>query len=293
MPKVVFVVLHYLTYKDTIECVESIKNNINYENYKIVIVDNASNNGSFEIITNEYELEEKIFILSNKSNVGFAQGNNIGYQFAKETLKADFIIIINNDTIIRDSNFIEFIIDYHKRYGFHILGPKIISLQDQCNQNPLEIIVDNKRKVLKAILKYFILYIANIIKLEEMYKKIKKIQKVNEEKYILTKKQDESILKDVPLHGACLIFSKEYINNEKNAFYPNTFLFVEEDILYYICKKKKYNTVYYPKLTIFHKEDSSTNFLMNNENRKRRFIYKNILKSSIEFFKLMCKNDFD
>lgn len=105
MPKIIFVILHYLTYEDTIECVESITNNINYKNYEIIIVDNASKNGSYEAIEDKFRYSEKIYIIKSNKNLGFAKGNNIGYKFAKNNLNADFIITINNDTIITERLF--------------------------------------------------------------------------------------------------------------------------------------------------------------------------------------------
>ena len=46
MIDIVFVVLHYLTIDDTIECVNSIKEKCKKGNFRIVIVDNASPNNS-------------------------------------------------------------------------------------------------------------------------------------------------------------------------------------------------------------------------------------------------------
>ena len=51
MDKFVFVILHYKTEKDTIECIESIKK-LSYKNIEIVIVDNGSQNGTGENLKN-------------------------------------------------------------------------------------------------------------------------------------------------------------------------------------------------------------------------------------------------
>lgn len=47
-----FVILHYLqkSVEDTIECIESILNNIDYNDYNIVVVDNGSKDRSGEIL---------------------------------------------------------------------------------------------------------------------------------------------------------------------------------------------------------------------------------------------------
>lgn len=287
MPKVVFVILHYLTYDDTNECIKSIKSNIIYKNFNIVVIDNASNNNSFEKIEKKYGTFRDVFLLKNDKNLGFAKGNNIGYKFAKENLKANFIVVINNDTLIKDKNFLNEIIGYYNKSKFHVLGPKIISLQDNCNQNPLKYVIDNKFDLRKNIVKYFILYIVNIIKLEKIFKYLKRKIKNIEMKVVDTNISSDDILVNVPLHGSCLIFSEKYIGSMKYAFYPETFLFVEEDILYYLCQKNKFKICYFPNTYIYHKEDSSTDYFLKSNSKKRRFIYKNIIKSSIEFYKLM------
>lgn len=286
MPKAVFVILHYLTIVDTLDCIKSIKSNIKYKNYEIVVVDNASNNGSFEALKKEYKNNEKIHLIKNDKNLGFAKGNNVGYIYAKQKLNADFIFCINNDTLIKDEKFIDEIVNYYKNYGFHVLGPNIISLQDNCKQNYLKNVITTKKGVVKNIIKYSILLFMNITKIEELKKYI--LRKIKKEKVQVTEAMGEidKIVENVPLHGSCIILSKDFINLFDYAFYPETFLYVEEDILFYICKKYNLKTVYFPNVTIYHKEDSSTDFLMNTESKKRRFLYKNIIKSLLVFYKI-------
>ena len=287
MPKVVFVILHYLTAIDTLECIKSIQKNIKYKNYEIVVVDNASNNGSFEELQNEYKVSEKIHLIQNNKNIGFAKGNNVGYVYAKDKLNADFIFCINNDTIIEDEKFIDEIVNYYNKYGFHVLGPNIISLQDNCKQNYLTNVITTKKGVVKNIIKYSILLFMNVTKLEELKKYILRKIKKEKVKIVETKDRVDEITENVPLHGSCIILSKDYINMFDYAFYPETFLYVEEDILFYLCKKNNLKIVYFPNVTIYHKEDSSTDFLMNTESKKRRFLYKNILKSLLVFYKII------
>ena len=52
---ITFVILHYLTAKDTIECVNSIIDNCDIEINHIVIVDNASFNDSMALIEDKYK----------------------------------------------------------------------------------------------------------------------------------------------------------------------------------------------------------------------------------------------
>lgn len=132
------VILHYLTIDDTIECIENIlrlkTNNIALN---IIVVDNGSCNGTGLVLENKYKCNNNIKIILNSENVGFARGNNIGYKYGKEVKKSDFIICINNDIIIKDENFLLKILNSYKVFHFHCLGPKIISLKDNKNQNPV------------------------------------------------------------------------------------------------------------------------------------------------------------
>ncbi|ELC8439506.1 glycosyltransferase [Clostridium perfringens] len=294
MEKVSFVILHYMSYEDTVECIESILNNIEYSNYNIVVIDNNSTNDSGNKLIKKYKKNNLVEIVINTENLGFANGNNIGYRLAKERYKSDFIVIINNDTIIEQKDFINLIIkEYHKN-KYHLLGPDIISF-DGIHQNPqrlcglsLEDVEDMLSEVKKNYLKNKFI---DIFKIHNAGKKIKKIfKKQNEKKEITNPYFSNESLKNVQLHGACIIFSPIYIKNEVNAFYPETYMYGEEDILFYICKKKQYVTIFEPKIKILHKEDASTNYILNKEIKKRLFILKNS-KESLEILHNIMKKD--
>lgn len=68
MKKIVFVILHYQTIKDTEECINSILQNINYGNFEIVIVDNFSTDGSGQVLKDKYNnLSNMHVILNNET----------------------------------------------------------------------------------------------------------------------------------------------------------------------------------------------------------------------------------
>ena len=73
MSKFAFVILHYLTIDDTIACIDSIINNIEYDKYTIVVVDNGSENNTGKLLKNKYSGSKKIRILLNVENLGFAK----------------------------------------------------------------------------------------------------------------------------------------------------------------------------------------------------------------------------
>ena len=62
----------------------------NYSNMEIIVVDNASDDGSAELIRRSYP---SVDLVENKQNLGFGGGNNIGIRRAK----GDYVLILNND----------------------------------------------------------------------------------------------------------------------------------------------------------------------------------------------------
>ena len=52
-------------------------------------------------------------------------------------------------------------------------------------------------------------------------------------------------------------FQRNLSENMIIAFIHNTFMYNEESILNYIAKRDSLITVYFPKIKVYHKEDSS------------------------------------
>lgn len=89
---VYIIILNWKNYKHTINCFKTCQN-LNYPNFKILIVDNNSPNYSEEKIR-QYLPEAEV--LQTGKNSGYAGGNNLGIKYALER-NADFIWILNPD----------------------------------------------------------------------------------------------------------------------------------------------------------------------------------------------------
>lgn len=96
------VILNWNGYNDTSELLESLFK-ITYSNYKIIVVDNNSENDELEKLKKNYS--DKVQIIPCKENLGYAGGNNVGIKFSFEE-KADFVLLLNNDTTV-EPNFLE------------------------------------------------------------------------------------------------------------------------------------------------------------------------------------------
>lgn len=267
-----FVILHYRTSNDTIECIKSIQKLEG--DYKIVIVDNASQNGSIERVEALFANNDEIVIIKNTKNLGFAAGNNIGYAYARTQIKADMIAVLNNDIVIKQKDFINRIFELYRNSQFHIAGPDIVSLVDGHHQSPVVEKINSISKANKELFKYRILRIINKIGLYELMTRQPK-KELNRISVADPMRYQENVI----LYGSFVIFSPLYVSEEECAFRPDTFMYMEEPILYEYCMLKNYKTVFDPSIVIYHKEDSSTNSLYNAAYAKREFVFKNMIRS--------------
>ncbi len=102
MEKVFIILINYNGMKVTTECIDSLKKmDVTRYDYHVVLVDNASTDGSGIELLKAYENDDKISVICSKENAGFAGGNNVGIKYAYE-LGADFVCMLNNDTEVKE-----------------------------------------------------------------------------------------------------------------------------------------------------------------------------------------------
>ncbi|MFN0157263.1 MAG: glycosyltransferase family 2 protein [Bacteroidota bacterium] len=94
---------------------------MNYPNFKIIVVDNGSTDGSQEMVRTQYP---QAILIENGKNLGFGGGNNVGMEYALER-GAEWIFLLNNDIIVDASLLTEMmrVAVSHPMIGG--LGPKI------------------------------------------------------------------------------------------------------------------------------------------------------------------------
>lgn len=294
---ITYVVLHYLAVSDTIECIDSILHVAQYSSYdiKVVVVDNNSPDNSLEQLKNLYQKSQNLFILHNEKNLGFARGNNVGFLFAKNALKSDFIILLNNDTVLHQRDFNEVLVNKFHDCQYAILGPDIITA-DGYHQNPETKQFWTYAQLRKLRFRFRLENIFYFFGFGKLYHKIyqshrnKKNQNVApRESYI------QGDVMNTIINGACLIFSPLYFEH-LNGLYDKTFLYMEEDILKLLADYFKFTIMYSSKLSILHKESISTK--IENKTNRIRAIKKNkyMIHSSKVYSKLkraMQKNKFE
>ena len=94
-PLVYVVILNWNLKDETAECAESVLQ-LDYPNVRALIVDNGSTDGSVECLRSRFA---QIDVIANERNLGFTGGNNLGIRYGLEH-GADYVFILNNDTIV-------------------------------------------------------------------------------------------------------------------------------------------------------------------------------------------------
>lgn len=139
MPKVYIIIVNTNSYRDTIECLESVFR-LRYPDFRVVVCDNASTDGSLEQIKawargafaasvrnqdlafltvppapkpisfkeispgheseSSYSSSAPLILIQTGGNLGFAGGTNVGLRYALAQQKCDYAWLLNNDTVV-------------------------------------------------------------------------------------------------------------------------------------------------------------------------------------------------
>jgi GT2 family glycosyltransferase len=101
------IILSYNTKQLLVHCLGSIEKHLKGLEYEVIVVDNASSDGSVREIREHYK---KVHVIENNDNVGFAKGVNQAVTRAK----GDYILLVNSDIEFSDNSLID-MVSYAKR----------------------------------------------------------------------------------------------------------------------------------------------------------------------------------
>lgn len=93
MVEVSIIIVSFNTRKLLKSCLESIKEKTKGVSYEVLVVDNASKDGSAEMVKREFP---EVTLIGNKKNLGFAAANNQGITQAR----GKFVLLLNSDTLL-------------------------------------------------------------------------------------------------------------------------------------------------------------------------------------------------
>lgn len=103
-----------------------------------IVVDNASNDGTVELIKEHYP---EIHLIESKENLGFGRGNNIAMRYALDQ-GCDYVFLLNQDAWVEPDT-LEKLVDIHQRHPeYGLLGPVQVNAE--------------KTKVLRGVIQFLV-----------------------------------------------------------------------------------------------------------------------------------------
>lgn len=226
MKKVFIIVLNFNGKKDTLECLQSLKKS------EVIVVDNGSTDGSVRAIRDKFP---EIKILENKKNLGFAKGNNVGIRYALNQ-GADYIILLNNDTIVEINTLVRLIEVASSNNRIGILGPKIYFAKG---------FEFHQGRYKKNELGKVIWYAGGLIDWRNVLGVHRGVDEVDEGQY---DKQEE-----VEFVSGCCMFIKREVFKKIGLLDERFFLYFEDLDFCLRAKKVGFRIVYVPEAVIWHK----------------------------------------
>ncbi|MGB9940898.1 glycosyltransferase family 2 protein [Methanosarcina sp.] len=168
-----------------------------------------------------------LILIKNDDNYGFAEGNNIGIRFALNNLNPDYILLLNNDTVV-DPYFLNELVNVAENDShIGVLGPTVHEYKSpQEIQSAGAKIYWNKGEVI------------NLTSHESKY-------------------SDEP--EDVDCVIGCALLAKSELFYKIGFLNKDYFAYLEETELCVRARKASYRIVYVPKGKIWHKGGATSN----------------------------------
>ena len=215
-------------------------------------------------------------------NEGFARGNNLGYTHLREHFPCRFIVVLNNDVLVRDKDFPAQVQAIYEETPYAVLGPDILNPNTGEHQNPGHLQGFTRKELEERIAKFQ----NNLQHFEWNHIKWRFKQCFRPAPPQLPKPW-QTPAEDAVLHGACLVFSTDFITRRPLCFNPDTFLYFEEEILHYECRQDGLKLRYDPAVQVLHLEDVATNQAFRSSLRKEKMIQQETLHSMQVLLNLM------
>lgn len=247
----VVVVLNYINYEDTINCVNSLLEQTILPQ-SIVIVENGSPNNSLNILKELYEKKSLVTIIENNENLGFAKGNNTGISYARNILNSNFIFVLNSDTILNQF-LLEDIMKLNIENDVGVFSPTVTNELVEV-QNPTIQVNEIKIFTIKAVFSLIfglILHLPIIGLLYKNYSANKKHEineNINEKPAIRNFKHN--------LHGSAFFLTPLFFKFYSQP-YSKTFLYWEEINLIWYLHKVGLRAAVYQTSEVIHMESKS------------------------------------
>lgn len=241
MTKVFVIILNWNRKKLTLECLKSIdKLTVTGFELHVLVVDNASTDGSISAFRKFKAKKFEGQIIKNTDNLGYAAGNNAGIKNAL-TRGADFIMILNNDTIV-DKHLLTDLLKVarsHPKAG--LLSPKIYFAKGY---------EFHKKRYKKGDLGKVIWYAGGDIDWANVYGANHGVDQADRGQFDKIDDTDFAT-------GTCMLLRRKAIK-KVGMFDEKYFMYLEDADLSMRMKRKGWEVIYAPPARLWHKVAQSS-----------------------------------
>ena len=121
VPTLAIILVNWNGSADTVRCLKSIRSSV-FTDYVTIVVDNGS---SAEQLASLQKCEVDFVLIETGENLGYTGGNNVGIRYAQEH-EINYVLLLNNDTIIESSALTNLITFADAEPNVGIFSPKIL-----------------------------------------------------------------------------------------------------------------------------------------------------------------------
>lgn len=123
LPKVAIVIVNWNKKNDVLALLNSLRD-LNYPDYEIIVVDNASTDGSVEAIRERFPYVE---LIVNTENLGGTGGFNTGMRYAVKRGTYKYIWLLDNDAYVEQDALLELVTAMEENGDIGIAGSMILN----------------------------------------------------------------------------------------------------------------------------------------------------------------------
>lgn len=234
MPLVFVSILNYNGKDNTVDCLKSLEKT-SRENFelKVLVIDNASKESL--ILPKFSSIDVKI--IKNKDNLGFSGGHNMGIKYALQN-GADFILILNNDTVVDENLISQLLKSSDDNVG--IIASKIYFYPD------FEFHKDRYKKGERGKVFW---YAGGVMDWKNTIGHHRGVDEVDSGQYEEVQSTDFA-------SGCCMMVKKE-VFEKIGLFDDRYFLYYEDNDLSQRARRLNFRILYNPKAILWHKNAGS------------------------------------
>ncbi len=220
------IIVNYNTKDLTVNCIKSIYASESKYSFEIILVDNASTDGTVDAIR---DLFPQVRIVENTENVGFARANNQ----AAEITAGRYLYVLNSDTEI-EKDVIENVVSYGDvNPDVGVVGTKVVFPDGKLYGNFYKF---------QTFFTEFMFFTVWLIKSKHW--SIFHLNKYNE--------YSDSEAFEVDVISGCSMFVKRKVYEKIELFDDKFFMYYEDGEFCYRAKKNRFLTIYLPTTFITH-----------------------------------------